>query len=115
MALEKKISKTVQQFHSLHWKRVVPIIQVQTSLRILSGTIVFMPIDNIICYVILFAPKKNISNMSYNNEMLLSLFYCYIGGRVNYASEIWVAAHKGNNVEKLHLEFVNKIMVNGVK
>ena len=69
----------------------IHLIQVQPSLRILFGTVVFMPIDNIICFDILFAPKKNISNMSFNNETLLSLFYCFIGGRVIYASEIWGA------------------------
>lgn len=76
----------------------------------LSLLIISLIIDNIICYVILFAPKKNIRNMSFNNE---TLFYCYIGGRVKYASEIW-GAHKGNNIEKLHLEFVNKVVLKGV-
>ena len=49
----------------------------------------------------LFALKKNISDMSFNNETLLSLFDCYIGGTciVKYVSEIW-GIHKGNNVKK---------------
>ena len=51
----------------------------------------------------LFALKKNIRDMSFNNETLLSLFDCYIGGIVNYASEIW-GIHKGNNVEKMVYE-----------
>ena len=50
--------------------------------------------------------------MSFDNETLLSLFNCYIGGIVNYASEIW-GIHKKNNVEKLHLEFCKQFL--GVK
>ena len=60
----------------------------------------------------LFALKKNISDMSFNNETLLSLFDCYIGGIFSYASEIW-GTHKGNNIEKPHLEFCKQML--GVK
>ena len=64
---------------------------------------------------VLFAFKKNtctctcISNMSFNNETLLSLFDCYSGGIVNYVSEIW-GTHKENTVEKLHLEFCKQML-----
>ena len=52
--------------------------------------------------------------MSFNSETLLhvSLFDCYIGGIFSYASEIW-GTHKGNNVEKPHLEFCKQM--HGVK
>ena len=48
----------------------------------------------------LYAFKRNtcISNMTFNNETLLSLFDCYIGGIVNNVSEIW-GTYKENNVE----------------
>ena len=59
----------------------------------------------------LYAFKRNtcISNMTFNNETLLSLFDCYIGCIVNNVSEIW-GSHKENNVEKLHLEFCKQML-----
>ena len=48
----------------------------------------------------LFALKNNISDMSFNNETLLSLFDCLIGDIVNPGE-----LTKGKIVEKLHLEF----------
>ena len=47
--------------------------------------------------------------MSFNNETQLSLFDCYIGGIVYYASDIW-GNHKWNNVEKLHFEFCKQML-----
>ena len=58
----------------------------------------------------LFALKRNIRNMCLNHTTQLSLFDCYIGGVVNYASEIW-GTQKGQNVENLHLIFVNNCWV----
>lgn len=46
----------------------------------------------------LFALRKNIRGMSFNTETLLSLFDCFIGGIVNYSSEIW-GNNKGCNIE----------------
>lgn len=43
-----------------------------------------------------------------NHGTLLLLFDCYVGGIINYASEIW-GIQKGNYVEKLHLDFVSKV------
>lgn len=60
----------------------------------------------------MFAFRKNIRGMILNHETLLSLFDCYVGGIINYASEIW-GSHKGNNVEKLHLDFCKQTL--GVK
>lgn len=60
----------------------------------------------------MFAFWKNIRGMILNHETLLSLFDCYVGGIINYASEIW-GSHKGNNVEKLHLDFCKQTL--GVK
>ena len=37
-------------------------------------------------------------------KKILILFDCYIGGVVNYVSEIW-GTQKGQNVENLHLDF----------
>ena len=58
--------------------------------------------------------KKKISEMSFNNETLLSLLDCYIWGIGNYASEIWETS-KGNskNIEKLHIKFCKQML--GVK
>jgi hypothetical protein len=53
--------------------------------------------------------KKNIRRMSLNIEILLTLFYCYIGGIANYASEIW-GTHKGNNIEKVQNDFCKQIL-----
>ena len=58
----------------------------------------------------LFALKRNIRNMCLNHTTQLSLFDCYVGGVVNYASEIW-GTQKGQNVENLHLIFVSNCWV----
>lgn len=52
--------------------------------------------------------RKNNSEILFNHGTLLLLFDCYVGGIINYASEIW-GIQKGNYAEKLHLDFVSKV------
>lgn len=52
--------------------------------------------------------RKNNSEILLNHGTLLLLFDCYVGGIINYASEIW-GIQKGNYAEKLHLDFVSKV------
>lgn len=60
----------------------------------------------------LFVLKKNIKNMFFNHNTLLSLFDCFVGSVINYASEVW-GSLKAPNIEKLHLDFCKHIL--GVK
>ena len=50
---------------------------------------------------------KEISEINHTSR--LSLFDCYIGGVVNYASEIW-GTQKEQNVENLHLDFSKQLL-----
>lgn len=52
--------------------------------------------------------RKNNSEILLNHGTLLPLFDCYVGGIINYASEIW-GIQKGNYAEKLHLDIVSKV------
>lgn len=52
--------------------------------------------------------RKNNSEILLNHGTLLLLFDCYVGGIINYASEIW-GIQKGNYAEKLHLDIVSKV------
>ena len=47
--------------------------------------------------------------MCLNHNIQLSQFDCYIGGVVNYASEIW-GTQKEQNVEKLYLDFCKQLL-----
>lgn len=51
--------------------------------------------------------RKNNSEILLNHGTLLLLFD-FVGGIINYASEIW-GIQKGNYVKKLHLDFVSKV------
>lgn len=50
--------------------------------------------------------------MFFNHNTLLSLFDCFVGSVINYASEVW-GSLKAPNIEKLHLNFCKYIL--GVK
>lgn len=47
--------------------------------------------------------------MFFNHNTLLSLFDCFVGSVINYASEVW-GSLKAPNIEKLHLDFCKHIL-----
>jgi hypothetical protein len=59
-----------------------------------------------------FALYSNIRSLCLNPETLLSVFDTYIGSVVCYASAVW-GFHKGDNIERLHLDFCKRLL--GVK
>jgi hypothetical protein len=56
-----------------------------------------------------FALAKNTRGLYFNPETQLSLFDCYVGSILNYASEV-IGLCSSVHVEKVHLDFCKRLL-----